>query len=329
MFQLREKEPRATANCWRVARDVRRWTRAGGRPVHRQRSARHRPAGRGGRRSSGPGRPAGEGGAAHPGTGCAGRRQHARHGTAAAGGAGRGQLRRRRADVSLGDEGLRGAGGTRLRAAGDGRDDAAGVRHRRRRRQRRSGRRQRRGRGGWRSARRSARPTTRRPWPPNCCGRCRVHVILVGRVCRRRPPRRGRSRVVARLRNVALVAQRCAGLRKVALVAQRCVGCATLRWLRKVALVAQGCVGCATLRWLRNVASVAQRCVCELVATLRWLRKVAPVAQGCAGCRAEGMRATRQPSNKRLPCRNWASRCRRSFHGPLGDRLFKESRNTV
>ena len=32
---------------------------------------------------------------------------------------------------------------------------------------------------------------------------------------------------------------------------------------------------------------------------------------------------------KRLPCWNWGGRNRRSFHGPLGERRFKESRDTV
>src|SRR6266481_5747213 len=32
---------------------------------------------------------------------------------------------------------------------------------------------------------------------------------------------------------------------------------------------------------------------------------------------------------KRLPCWNWGGQTKRSFHGPLGERLFKESRDAV
>ena len=59
------------------------------------------------------------------------------------------------------------------------------------------------------------------------------------------------------------------------------------------------------------VALVAQRC-----ATLRWLRNVALVAQRCAGCRAEGMSATKQPSNQKRPHRSGPPRRRSAadFH---------------
>ena len=130
MIQLREKEL-SDRELLERAREVRRWTReAGVLFIVNDRPDVARLVEADGVHLGQDDLPVKERGA--PGAGRPGRRQHAQRRAAAAGGAGRGELSWRGADVSVADEAFCGAGGAGICARGVGRDGAAGVRDRRR-----------------------------------------------------------------------------------------------------------------------------------------------------------------------------------------------------